>query len=289
VAKATPGYLGPYRLLNVVHTGQNCCIWQAYDDANGRIVGIKTLLDKFINDREQIRLLRWEYAVGRTMKHPLIIEIFLLDIDRGTPYLVSEWFSAPNLKQRMNAGIEKIAHLLPKVVERSAEALAYMHKMGWIHRDVKPDNFLVGDAAEVKLIDFALSQKQKKGLMKFFAGRSKVQGTRSYMAPEQIRGTAQDFRTDIYSFGCVLHEVLSGKPPFTGVNSNDLLMKHLRSTPPPLEAHNSNVTPEFAQLVRKCMAKNPSARPSTMDDFLGEFRMIRMFKIQPKPPEQPVG
>jgi serine/threonine protein kinase len=105
------------------------------------------------------------------------------------------------------------------------------------------------------------------------------------MAPEQIRGRAPDPRTDIYGFGCMLHEMLSGKPPFTGVNSNDLLMKHLRTLPPPLEAFNDNVSSEFAQLVRKCMAKNPSARPNTMEDFLGEFRMMRMFKIQPKPPE----
>jgi eukaryotic-like serine/threonine-protein kinase len=282
VAKLKPGYLGPYRLLNVIHTGQNCHIWQAFDDANQRMVGIKTLLDKFVNDREQARFLRWEYAVGRTLIHPLIIATISLDVDRGTPYLVTEWFSAPNLKQRLNAGIDKIAYLLPKVIERSAEALAYLHKMGWIHRDVKPDNFLVGDEGEIKLIDFALARKQRSGIMKLFAGRSKVQGTRSYMAPEQIRGGSQDLRTDVYGFGCVLHELFSGKPPFTGINSTDLLMKHLRAPPPPLEASNGNVTSEFAQLVRKCMAKNPAARPNSMDDFLGEFRMLRIFKIPPK-------
>lgn len=285
MAKATPGYLGPYRLLNVVHTGQNCCIWQAYDDANQHIVGIKTLLDKYLNDREQIRFLRWEYAVGHSLKHPLIIEVFFFGVDRGVPYVVSEWYSAPNLKQRINASIEKINHLLPKVIEQSAEALGYLHKMGWVHRDVKPDNFLVGDEGDVKLIDFALARKQKSRLMKFFSGRSKVQGTRSYMAPEQIRGTAPDPRADIYGFGCMLHELLAGKPPFTGVSSNDLLMKHLRASPPPLEASNGNVSSEFAQLVRKCMAKNPAARPNTMEDFLNEFHMMRMFKIQPKPPE----
>ncbi len=236
MAKSTPGYLGPYRLLNVVHTGQNCHIWQAYDDANDRMVGVKTLLDKFLKNKEQIRFLRWEYAVGCTLKHPLIIGIISYDTDRGVPYLVLEWFSAPNLKQRMNAGIDNIAYLLPKVVERSAEALGYFHKMGWVHRDIKPDNFLVGDEGDIKLIDFALARKQKSAIMKFFSGRSKVQGTRSYMAPEQIRGSAPDPRTDIYSFGCVLHELLSGKPPFTGVSSNDLLMKHLRAPPPPLEA-----------------------------------------------------
>jgi eukaryotic-like serine/threonine-protein kinase len=285
VAKATPGYLGTFRLLNVVHTGQNCQIWQAYDDANDRMVGVKTLLDKYVKDREQIRFIRWEYAVGRTLKDPRIIEMLALDIDRGIPYLVVEWFSAPNMKQRINAGIEKIAHLLPKIVEQSAGALGYLHKMGWIHRDVKPDNFLISDEAEVKLIDFALARKQRSRFMNIFSGRNKVQGTRSYMAPEQIRGKTPDPRADIYSFGCVLHELLAGRPPFTGINSNDLLMKHLRTPPPPLEAANTNVTSEFAQLIRRCMAKNPAARPGSMDDFLGEFRLMRMFRIQPKAPE----
>jgi eukaryotic-like serine/threonine-protein kinase len=285
VAKATLGYLGPYRLLNVVHTGQNCHIWQAFDDANDRIVGIKTPLEQYLKDREQVRFLRWEYAVGRTLKNPRIIEMYYLGVDRGTPYLVAEWYSAPNLKQRINAGIGKTAHLLTKIIDQSAEALGYMHKMGWIHRDIKPDNFLANDEGETKLIDFALARKPKSLLMKFFSGRIKVQGTRSYMSPEQIRGKAQDFRSDIYSFGCVLHELLSGKPPFTGISSNDLLMKHLNTPPPPLEALNNNVKSEFAKLVRKCMSKNPAARPNSMDEFLGEFRTVQIFKVRPKAPE----
>jgi serine/threonine protein kinase len=285
VAKTIPGYIGPFRLLNVVHTGQNCHIWQAYDDANQRIVSIKTLLERYRAEREQIRFLRWEYTVAQTIKNPLILDIFLFEIDRGIPYLAAEWFSAPNLKQRINAGIEKIASLLPVIVQGAAEALAYFHRMGWVHRDIKPDNFLVNDKGEIKLIDFALARKQTSGILKLFTVRGKVQGTRSYMAPEQIRGSPPKPRADIYSFGCVLHEIFAGKPPFTGISSDDLLTKHLRTPPPPLEAANSNVTTEFAQLVRKCMSKNPSARPETMEDFINELRMLRIFKIPPKLPE----
>jgi eukaryotic-like serine/threonine-protein kinase len=286
VAKATPSNIGPYRLLNIVHTGQNCHIWQAYDDVRGCIVGIKTLLDRFQQDREQIGLLRWEFTVGRTVRDPRIIEVYDFGIDRGTTYLSMEWLPAPNLKQRMNAGAEKIYYLYTEIIEEAAQALGHFHQKGWVHRDIKPDNFLVAEEAKVKLIDFALARRRRAKILKFIAPRGKVQGTRSYMSPEQIRGQLPDIRSDIYSFGCMLFEMMADKPPFTGTSSNDLLNKHLFAAPPSMEAANPNAAPEFAALVRKMMAKEPSKRPQTMEDFLGDFRMVRVFKIVPKPPVQ---
>jgi eukaryotic-like serine/threonine-protein kinase len=283
VAKATPSNIGPYRLLNIVHTGQNCHIWQAAD-ANQCIVGIKTLLDRFQQDREQINLLRWEYTVGHTVRDSRIIEVYDFGIDRGCAYLSMEWLDSPNLKQRMNAGSEKIYYLYPKIIEEGALALGHFHGMGWVHRDIKPDNFLVTNDAQVKLIDFALARRRRARIMKLFAPRGKVQGTRSYMSPEQIRGQMPDIRSDIYSFGCMLFEMMADKPPFTGTSSNDLLSKHLYSAPPSMEAANPNATAEFAALVRKMMAKEPSKRPQTMADFVGEFRMMRVFKVLPRPP-----
>jgi eukaryotic-like serine/threonine-protein kinase len=289
VPRTSPSYIGSYRLLNIVHTGQNCHIWQAYDDERQRIVGIKTLLERFQDDREQINLLRWEYIVGHMVRDPRIIEVYTFDIDRGTAYVSMEWFSAPNLKNRINAGVETIAHQLPEIVVKAADALGHFHQAGWVHRDIKPDNFLITDDLDMKLIDFALARRQRKGVFRMITRRTKAQGTRSYMSPEQIRGEPPDIRADIYSFGCMLFEMVCGKPPFTGVSSNDLLNKHLRSPPPPLEALNQNVTPEFAQFVRKTIAKEPGARPQTMGDFIADFRTVRIFKIPPKPPEKKVN
>ena len=93
MARGVPGYLGPYRLLNVVHTGHASQVWQAYDDAKQRIVGIKTLLEKARKDREHLAFLRREYVVGRKVRHPHVIEFYALDWDRGQPYLAMEWFS----------------------------------------------------------------------------------------------------------------------------------------------------------------------------------------------------
>jgi serine/threonine protein kinase len=284
VSRSSLSYLGPYRLLNVVHTGHSSQIWQAYHDGQQRMYGVKTLNDRFKRDREQIGYLKLEHTVGRTVVHPRILEIIAFDVDRGSPYLAMEWYAAPNMKQRIQQGVEKIAHLLPQVIERCAEALAHFNKQGWVHRDIKPDNFLVADDGEIKLIDFALALRIRRGLAKLFARRSKVQGTRSYISPEQIRGEVLDQRADVYSFGCTVYELLSGRPPFTGASAQDLLNKHLRSAPPALEAAGAGVTPEFSQLVRRAMAKDPKARPQTMEEFGRELRAAAVFRVAPRPP-----
>jgi len=286
VASEAPGFIGPYRLLNVVHTGQTVQIWQAYHDGEHERFAIKTPLARFRRSREQVTELRWEESVGRKLRHPRIIAIREFGVDRGRPFLAMEWFAAPNMKQRILQGTGSILHLASQIIEQAAEGVGYLNQLGWVHRDVKPTNFMVSDQGEVKLIDFALARKASRGLRKLLPSKSKIQGTRSYMAPEQIRGAAVDVRSDVYSFGCTVYEFLAGRPPFTGASADELLNKHLKAAPPSLEAANKNITPEFAQLVRRTMAKDPADRPQTMNDFVLEMRMNRVFKRTPRPPEE---
>ncbi|MBN1395406.1 MAG: serine/threonine protein kinase [Pirellulales bacterium] len=282
MARGTPGYLGPYRLLNIVHTGHASLIWQAYDDDKQRIVGVKTLHEADYGNREQINFLRREYTIGQGLHHPNVVEIYPVQWDSRQPYFAMEWFSSPNLKQRLNqGGRDKLAPFFANIVEQSCRALSYLHNQGWVHCDVKPDNFLLSDDGELKLIDFALAKRAKRGVAKWLTPKAKPQGTKSYISPEQLRGQTLDGRADLYSLACMMHELLAGKPPFTGTSANDLLNKQIRSLPPPLEALNSNVTPEFTALIRRAMSKNREHRSKTVDDFLMEFRMIRVFKIQP--------
>ncbi len=256
-------------------------VCDAINDSTGERAALKVLEGDAAGSRVEIAFLKHEFEVGKPLEHPHVIRIYNLGRDKGVYYLAMELFSSPNLKQRILQGIESLAPLTATWLRHAAEGLAYFHSHGWIHRDIKPDNFLVNDQGDVKLIDFALAAKRKGALARLFGGRGKIQGTRSYMSPEQIRGQALDARADVYSFGCMVHELLTGKPPYTGTSTNDLLTKHLRSPIPPVTAANRNVSEEFSALVRAMLAKKPEDRPQSMDDVLSEIRVRPVFKMPP--------
>jgi len=279
-------FLGPYRLVRLIRVGVTTEVWEAAKTDDPTRYVLKVLKRDKRKDREEIAALKNEYECGKTLKHKNVIRIYDFNTEGELTYVVMEHFEHENLKIQLRSGPQKVAHLALKIIEQAAEALFYFNSEGWIHRDIKPDNFLVSDEGVVKLIDFAISTKQKSGLSSLFSfGKKAAQGTRSYMSPEQIRCQNLDARADLYSFGCVLFELLSGKPPFTGTNADELLNKHLTSPIPNVQVYNDNVTPEFANLVKKMMAKRRDERPASMWDFLKEFRSMRVFKVLPKPPK----
>lgn len=275
-------YVGPYRLLNQLATGQSTEIWEAVLDSERKRVALKRL-QKVKRNRQQLQFLRHEYAVGAKLEHPRIIKIEELGASSKELYLVMELFAVPNLKQLIYAGVDKIAHQAAGIIDQAAESLAYLAAQGWVHCDVKPDNFLVAPSGELKLIDFALATRPKTGLAKMLAMKVKPQGTMSYMSPEQILGKPVDFKADVYSLGCTVYELVSGKKPYTGMTTKELLQKHLAGQIPSLEAANRNITPEFGALIRRTLAKKPEERP-TLSDFRREVQSIAVFKVRPKPP-----
>jgi serine/threonine protein kinase len=193
-----------------------------------------------------------------------------------------EFFPAGNLKMRlMRKETGFIREKAQDIFKQTATALAFMNAKGWIHRDIKPDNILVNGAGEVRLIDFALAQRPPTGLARLFYRKVKAQGTRSYMSPEQIRGLILDTRADIYSFGATCYEVLTGRPPFRGSSSQELLTKHITEKPITPKQYNPEVTDEFANLVLRMLAKKKEDRPKDFHEVLMAMRGMRVFKDSP--------
>ena len=187
-----------------------------------------------------------------------------------------ELFPHPNLKKQIQAGTNLLLPKLQRIVTELALALDHVHARGWVHRDVKPDNILVGDDGQVKLIDFAIASRAAGLVGRLFGGKPPPQGSPSYMSPEQIRGGALDARSDIYSFGCVLFELLAGRPPYTSNDTNELLNKHVSATVPAADKFNANITPSASKYIRQLLAKKPADRPKSMQEVLGQVRSIRL-------------
>ncbi|MEM6470896.1 MAG: serine/threonine-protein kinase [Planctomycetota bacterium] len=279
-------FYGPYRLTRLIRSGSTAEVWEAVEEHENKRYALKILKGSIAKDKSEIALLKHEYNVGQNLQNsPRIIRILDHLVANERPFLVLELFSELNIKQALRRGPDSLAFMLNKIIEQAGEGLYYMHTRGWIHLDIKPDNFLVSRDGVVKLIDFTISEKKKSGLSKMFHRKSLAKGTRSYMAPEQIRRKVCDERTDIYSFGCVLFEMATGKPPFTGDTPNDLLNKHLNASIPSAIAYNKNVSKDFADLVKRMMAKQPASRPQSMWDFLKEVRSMELWNKRPRKPE----
>ncbi|MDR1493456.1 MAG: serine/threonine protein kinase [Planctomycetaceae bacterium] len=274
-------YFGKYRIVNVVNVGQTSALFQGYDSDTRQFVGIKTLQNRFARDRTQLSFLKWEYEVAKTLNHERIIKIYEFSWDKQLPYLVMEWFPEPNVKTLLNGGYDNYAYLVPQIFREMTESLGYLHSQKWVHRDVKPDNFLFGEGKGLKMIDFALTKKAKKGFAAMLGFRSKAQGTASYIAPEQILSKSIDPRSDVYSLGCAFFELLSGRPPYTANSVQELLQKHVSAQIPSITARNHNVTPEMANLIYAMLAKKSDYRPKNCTELYKHIISVRIFKKTP--------
>jgi len=273
-----PENFGSLKLVGQIGVGRHCQIWEAVDTTNRQRVAVKVVVPEAAQDVSQRSLLEHELKVAKSLEHPTIIRIDRFSVEGGLPHLVMELFPHPNLKKQISFGVDALAPRVPRIVTELSLALDHLHSRGWVHRDVKPDNVLAASDGQVKLIDLAIAAAAPGLLGKLFGGKGAVQGSPSYMPPEQIRGATVDARADIYSLGCVIFELLAGKPPFSASNSNDLLNKHVSATPPSIETLNRNATTSVSKLIRQMLAKKPSDRPASMKEVLQHLRSIRFLE-----------
>jgi eukaryotic-like serine/threonine-protein kinase len=277
--------IGGYRLQNHMMTGQTSQVWEVVELSSSRHFAMKILLPEAARDKEHRQFLFHEAEVGIKLRHPNVIKIITVNRTHETPYFVMEFFPSGALKLRIvRKQADFIKEKAHEILKQAATGLAYMNASGWVHRDVKPDNILVNSAGEVRLIDFALAQRIKKASVftKLFRRKGKVQGTRSYMSPEQIRGEPLDGRADIYSFGASAYELVTSRPPFRGASNQDLLQKHILEKPASPQVYNAELTDEFSDLVVRMLAKKREDRPRDFHEVLMKLRTIKVYK-----PESP--
>ena len=278
--------VGDYRLYHMIRAGAVYEIWAVRRVSGSDAFAMKWLpKDSPKHSGQAVRELKHEYTVGKALDHKACIKTLDFGTGRNGAWLLMEFFKTPNLKQQIGADVRALQWRVKDVLTNAAAGLAHMHDNGWVHRDVKPDNYLINDENEVRLIDFTIAAKQTGGIGKLLGAKVKVQGTYSYMSPEQIRGQGVDPRDDIYSFGCLAYEVLAGKLPFTANTPPELLQKHLKARPPSLTVADPNIHPDFAAYVLKMLAKKREERPQSMKEVMVKIKTEPIFYVPPEKPK----
>jgi serine/threonine-protein kinase len=289
--QVTENQIGPYRLQNLLATGHTSQVWEVVEVVSNRHFAMKLLLPENVHSSLHRHLLFHEAEVGKILAHQNVIRITTVNKDKDHPFFIMEFFPSGSLKMRlMRKDFDFIREKVHDIFKQTMTGLAYMNASGWVHRDIKPENILVNSAGEVRIIDFAIAQRiSRRGKFgRAFRRRGTTQGTRTYMSPEQIRGEGLDCRADIYSFGIMAYEVVTGRPPFRGGTPEDLLNKHLFEKPTTPQSFNPEVTKDFSDLIMRMLAKKREERPRDFHEILMQFRNIKVFKTQAAKKEEKV-
>ena len=265
--------IGPYEIRSALGAGGMGEVFRARDTKLNRDVAIKVLPDVFAHDPERLTRFRREAQVLAALNHPNIAHIHGFEDSNGIPALVMELVEGPTLAERIVQGPIPLPEALP-IAKQIAEALAAAHEQGIIHRDLKPANVKVREDATVKVLDFGLAKLMAAEASGVGAGHvtqsptvtspaatlaGVILGTAAYMSPEQAKGRTADKRSDVWAFGAVFYEMLTGQRPFAGEDISDTLASVLKSEPD-WKALPSDVAPHLRMLIERCLTKDRRQR-----------------------------
>jgi serine/threonine protein kinase/Tol biopolymer transport system component len=257
--------LGPYEVLAPAGAGGMGEVYRARDARLNRDVAVKILPSAFARDPERMRRFQQEAQAVAVLNHPNILAIYDFGEHENSPYIVTEFLEGETLRVRLGAGALPVRKA-SVYAEQIARGLAAAHERGVVHRDLKPENIFVTRDGRIKILDFGLAKlvPQEGALAADAATLASqtepgvVMGTIGYMSPEQVKGLAADHRSDLFSFGAILYEMLSGKRAFHGDSSVETMSAILKQDPPELAETNRTVPLE--RIVRHCLEKNPEER-----------------------------
>ena len=267
--------LGPYEVLASVGAGGMGQVYRARDTRLGRDVAVKVLPSQFSTDVDRLRRFEKEARSASALNHPNILTIHDIGTHEGSPFIVSELLEGQTLRERMAGAALPLRKALD-YGSQIARGLAAAHEKGILHRDLKPENLFVTGDGRVKILDFGLAKlvhsdtegaRTEAPTMSSPTEPGVVMGTIGYMAPEQVRGTAVDHRSDIFSLGAVLYEMATGERAFARGSSVESLNAILKEDPPDFSRDSPRLSPALGPIVRRCLEKEPGERFQSAQDL----------------------
>lgn len=286
--------LGPYELAASIGAGGMGEVYRARDARLGRDVAVKIISASFAQDAGRMHRFEQEARAAAALNHPNILAVYDIGTHDGSPYIVTELLEGSTLRDRLREGPLPMRKVIDYTLQ-IARGLAAAHDRGIVHRDLKPDNIFITDDGRAKILDFGLAKltRRETGVedltQTIQSEPGIVLGTIGYMSPEQVRGKDADARSDLFSFGAVLYEMLSGLRAFKGDSSADVLSAILKEEPQDLAGINANVSPALDRIVRHCLEKNPAERFQSAHDLAFDLETLstisKSSKELPLPPK----
>lgn len=265
---------GRYRLGDLVGRGGMADVFEAYDTRLSRTVAVKLLKSDLANDPAFESKFRQEAQASARMAHPTIVRVYDAGEEihtdenghqRRTPFIVMELVRGRLLREIAHEGQISVERAI-KFVSGILTALEVSHRAGVVHRDIKPSNVMIGEGDSIKVMDFGIARAVSDNSATQAATMGVI-GTAQYFSPEQARGEAVDGRTDLYSTGVILYELLAGRPPFKGESAVSVAYQHVSEAVTPPSAHNPQISPELDQVVLRALAKDKDQRFQTAEEF----------------------
>ena len=263
---------GRYRIESAVGEGGMAKVFRGQDVVLGRTVAVKVLAPEYARDGRFVERFRREAQSAAALSHPNVVSVFDTGSDGPVHYIVMEFLEGRTLREVLAADGRLHPDRAAEIAEAMCRALATAHHHGLVHRDVKPGNVMLTPSGEVKVMDFGIARVTTGEAL---TQTATVLGTASYFSPEQAKGEGVDPRSDVYSAGCVLYEMLTGRPPFTGDSPVSIAYKHVREDAPVPSTINPDVSSALDAVVMKALAKNPANRYQTAVEMAEDLHRVR--------------